>query len=148
MTGAGPAGSDGAVVPAPPAGPASLPRELKLIGRAILESAIQVHGTLGPGLLESVYEVCLSHELQQRGHRVLRQVGMPVLYGDLRFHTGMRLDLLVDDAVIVEVKTAERMNPLYDRQLLTYLRLTGKRLGYLINFNVAEIRTGIRRIIR
>lgn len=125
----------------------AVPRELKLIGHAILESAGKVHATLGPGLLETVYEVCLSHELQRRGLRVLRQVPMPVMYEELRFHTGMRLDLLVEDAVIVEIKTTERLHPVHEAQLLTYLKLTGRQLGYLITFNVSEIRSGIRRII-
>ena len=113
---------------------------------AIVDSAFRVHTTLGPGLLESVYEVCLAHELKKRGHSVDRQVALPVEYDGIRLNAGLRLDLLVNDSVIVELKVVDKMNPVYQAQLLTYLKLTGKRLGLLINFNVPLIKDGIKRL--
>ncbi|MGH8768600.1 MAG: GxxExxY protein [Burkholderiales bacterium] len=115
--------------------------------RTIVDAAFRVHTTLGPGLLESVYEQCLCHELRKRNVRFEAQVNLPIIYDDMRIDSGLRLDLLVEDQIIVELKATEKMVPLFEAQLLTYLKLTGKRLGLLINFNVPLIRDGIRRIV-
>ncbi|MGH8759426.1 MAG: GxxExxY protein, partial [Burkholderiales bacterium] len=115
--------------------------------RTIVDAAFRVHTTLGPGLLESVYEQCLCHELRKRNVRFEAQVNLPVIYDDMRIDSGLRLDLLVEDQIVVELKSTERMVPLFEAQLLTYLKLSGKRLGLLINFNVPLIRDGIRRIV-
>jgi GxxExxY protein len=126
----------------------SLPSELEAIGRQVLDSAIKVHRALGPGLLESAYEHCLAHELTARGAGVRRQVSLPIEYEGLRLEAGYRLDLVVGDAVIVEVKAVEAISRLYEAQLLTYLRLSGLRLGYLLNFNAVQLRHGLRRFVR
>lgn len=123
-----------------------IPKDIDRVARDIVDSAFAVHRALGPGLLESVYEACLAHELKKRGLRVERQVTLPVVYDDLRLDAGLRLDLVVNDCVIVELKVAEKMNPLFEAQLLTYLKLTGKRLGLLINFNVPLIKQGVKRL--
>lgn len=117
------------------------------ISGAIVDAALQVHRTLGPGLLESVYEQCLCYELRSRGLKCDRQVPVPVIYGDVRIETGLCLDLLVESLVIVELKAVEQMHPLYEAQLLTYLKLAKKELGLLINFNVPLLKHGIKRII-
>ena len=106
-----------------------------------------VHKTLGPGLLESTYELCLAHELARRERSVLRQVGLPVVYGEVKLDAGYRIDLIVDSDVIVEVKSVEALAPVHEAQVLTYLKLSGHRLGYLINFNVALLKQGIKRLI-
>jgi GxxExxY protein len=115
------------------------------IARAIVDSVFRVHSTLGPGLLESVYEACLRHELAKRGLTVRQQLALPIVYDGLRIETGLRIDLLVEDRVIVEVKAIEKLIALRDAQLLTYLRLSKRRLGLLINFNVLRIKDGIKR---
>jgi GxxExxY protein len=122
--------------------------ETERIAAAVVDAAFKVHSTLGPGLLESVYEACLCHELGQRGIPFQVQAALPVVYDGTRLDAGLRLDLLVASQVIVELKAVEKMVPLFDAQLLTYLKLTGLRLGLLINFNVPLIRDGIRRIVR
>ncbi|MBP2315316.1 GxxExxY protein [Azospirillum soli] len=126
--------------------PASIPTEIDHIARQAVDSAFRVHSTLGAGLLESVYESCLEHELRKRGLTVRRQVVVPVVYDDIRFDEGFRLDLLVENMIVIEIKAAERLLPVFEAQLLTYLKLTGLRLGFLINFNVGQIKDGIRRI--
>jgi GxxExxY protein len=113
----------------------------------IIGAALKVHTKLGPGLLESVYENALAYELRKSGHIVKNQVGIPVDYENVRFDIGFRLDILVDDLVIVEVKSVESLADVHHKQLLTYLRLTGKRLGLLINFNTSRLKDGIVRII-
>jgi GxxExxY protein len=118
------------------------------IGEAVIEAAYAVHSALGPGLLENVYEVCFCHELKKRGLAFQRQVKVPIVYNALKFDEGLRLDVLIDDLVICELKAAERYNPVFLAQVLTQLKLTGKRLGYLINFNVPLIKNGIKRVIR
>lgn len=128
--------------------PERIPEGLDKIGRAVVDSAFRVHRELGPGLLESVYEACLAHELQKRALSVRRQVAVPVVYDEIRFDTGFRLDLLVEDAVIVEAKAIDRLLPVFEAQILSYLRFTGHRLGYLINFHVPMIRDGIKRYAR
>jgi len=112
----------------------------------IVDAAYRVHKTLGPGLLESVYERCLEHELGKRGIDVRSQVLLPVMYDGIQIDSGLRLDLIVKGRIVVEVKAVEAMHSLYTAQLLTYLKLTGLRLGLLINFNVPLIRDGIKRI--
>ena len=106
-----------------------------------------MHTTLGPGLLESVYETCLAHELRTRGNVVKTEVSIPIVYGDVRLDAGLRIDLLINDLIIVEVKAVEAMNPVFKAQILTYLKLTRLRLGFLINFNVPLIKNGIERVI-
>jgi len=117
------------------------------IAKTILDAAYQVHSTLGPGLLESVYETCLEHELNLRKIEVKTQIILPVIYKGINVDSGYRLDMLVDDCVIVEIKSSEIINPVHCAQLLTYLRLTHKRLGLLLNFNAIHLRNGIKRII-
>lgn len=122
--------------------------ELNHISGAVVSSAIKVHSVLGPGLLESAYERCLIHELTKRGLRVASQVALPVEYDGIRIDAGYRLDLLVEDAVIVELKaTREGITELHKAQLLTYMKLTGKKLGLIINFNVVHLKEGIRRMV-
>jgi GxxExxY protein len=118
------------------------------IGKAIVDAAYAVHKALGPGLLEGVYEVCFCHELAKRGVTVERQVKVPIIYDGLRFDEGLRLDVLVDGRVICELKACEVAQPVHMAQLLTQLKLTGKRLGYLINWNVPVIKRGIQRVVR
>jgi GxxExxY protein len=124
-----------------------IPQETELVAKATIDAAYKVHKTLGPGLLESVYEACLAHELKRRGLVVETQVALPVVYEDIRLEAGLRLDMLIASQLLVELKAVERMNPLFEAQLLTYLRLTGYRLGLLINFNVILIKNGIKRIV-
>ena len=111
-----------------------------------MDAAFAVHSKLGPGLLESVYEVCLVHELKKRGLVVERQIPLPIEYDGIRLDAGLRLDLLVESCVIVELKAVESLLPVHKAQILTYLKLTGHRLGILINFHVSLIRDGIKRI--
>ena len=117
------------------------------VGRAVMDAAFAVHRALGPGLLESVYEVCLSEELRQAGLAVERQVGIPVAYGAVRLDVGYRLDLLVDKSVVVEVKSIDALASIHAAQLLTYLRFSGFRLGSLINFNTVRLKDGFRRFV-
>jgi GxxExxY protein len=117
------------------------------IAKQIVEATFRIHTTLGPGLLESVYDAVLSYELAQRGLRVSRQQPIPVVYGDVRIDTGFKADLIVEDKVIVEIKSVEALAPVHKKQLLTYLRLADKRLGLLINFHVVLIKDGITRIV-
>jgi len=124
-----------------------IPPEVEQAARITIDAAFKVHKTLGPGLLESVYEACLAHELRQRGIQVETQIALPVIYEGLRLEAGLRLDMLVANQLIVELKAVEKMNSLFEAQLLTYLKLTGRRLGLLINFNVPLIKHGIKRII-
>lgn len=113
----------------------------------IIGTAIQVHKELGPGLLESTYETCLEYELRQRGLKVARQVPMPINYKKVRLKTGYRLDLLVEDRVIVEVKAVDELMPIHQAQLLSYLNLAGLRVGLLMNFNERLLKEGIRRLV-
>jgi len=124
-----------------------LPANTEETARKTVDCAFRVHLALGPGLLESVYEVCLCHELHKSGLAFERQVSMPVLYDGLRLDAGLRLDVVVSGCVIVELKAVEQILPVHKAQMLTYLKLSGIRLGLLINFNVPTIKTGIQRII-
>jgi GxxExxY protein len=117
------------------------------VARQIVDAAYRVHTVLGPGLLESVYEAALAYELEKRGLRVIRQQAIPVVYEEVRIHTGFHSDVVVEDEVIVEIKALEIIAPVHKKQLLTYLKMADKRLGLLINFNVALIKDGITRIV-
>jgi GxxExxY protein len=117
------------------------------ISRSIVDAAYRVHVALGPGLLESVYLLALAWELEQRGLNVVRQCEIPVFYQGIRMEAGFRADLIIEDKVIIEIKSVETVAPVHKKQLLTYLRLANKRLGLLINFNVALIKDGIARIV-
>lgn len=125
----------------------TLSKEEEQIGKAIVNAAYIVHKKLGPGLLESVYEICFCYELQKAGFEAKRQVLTPVVYEGIKFDMGFRLDVLVEDLVICELKAVEAMNPVFDAQLLSHLKITKKRLGFLINFNVPLIKIGIKRMI-
>lgn len=117
------------------------------IATEIVDAAYKVHSELGPGLLESAYEVCLEHELTKRGLAVQRQVSLPVVYDSIEVDAGYRLDLVVDESVIIELKSVDAFQNIHLAQVLTYLKLGGYKLGFLINFNVAWIKDGIRRIV-
>ena len=117
------------------------------IARQIVDAAYRVHIGVGPGLLESVYEIVLADALQRRDLRVMRQQPVPIIYDGLQLQLGFRADMIVEDAVIVEVKSVEMIAAVHKKQLLTYLRLADKRLGLLINFNVALIKDGITRVV-
>ncbi|QTN33960.1 GxxExxY protein [Akkermansiaceae bacterium] len=116
------------------------------IASVIVDCAFKVHTKLGPGLLESAYEACLAHELKKRGLKVDRQIPQPVHYDDTFIDIGYRLDLLVNDSIIIELKAVEQILPIHHAQLMTYLRLSEKTLGFLINFNTVLIKNGIKRI--
>jgi GxxExxY protein len=117
------------------------------IATAILDAAFKIHRILGPGLLESVYQATLEFELQKRGLRVVPQVGLPVYYEEMKLELGFRVDLIVADKVIIEIKSVEALAPVHKKQLLTYLRLMDLRLGLLLNFNVELMKNGIQRVV-
>jgi len=117
------------------------------IAKEIVDAAYHVHKRLGPGLLESVYEVILAYELSERGLKVKRQVPVAIVYNDMKFNEGFRADLIIEKKVIVELKSVEKVLPVHKNQLLTYLRLADKRLGLLINFGSELIRDGISRVV-
>jgi len=117
------------------------------IAKQVVHASFMVHKTLGPGLLESVYEICLAHELRKVGLRVHRQEPVAIVYDNLRFEEGFRFDLLVEERVLCEIKSVQEVHPVCIAQLLTYLRLMDLRLGFLINFNVPLIKDGIQRIV-
>ncbi len=124
-----------------------IPEPTDRAAKAIVDAAYSVHNALGPGLLESVYEACLAHELKKRGLKIASQVSLPITYDGIRLDAGLRLDMLVEDCVIVELKAVDALLPVHQAQVLTYLKLTGHRLGLLINFNVPVIRHGIKRMV-
>jgi GxxExxY protein len=117
------------------------------LSRAILDAAFKVHTALGPGLLESAYEACLAYELRNEGLTVLTQVPLPLIYKEVRLDAGYRLDLLVEDMVVVEIKAVDALAAIHQAQVISYLRLSGKKLGILINFNSLHLRDGIRRVV-
>jgi GxxExxY protein len=121
--------------------------ELNEISGQIVDAAMKVHSQLGPGLLESAYEACLFFELNKRGLQVRRQVELPIVDDQVQIEVGYRIDLLVEDAVIVELKVIEHLLPVHEAQLLSYLKLSDKRLGLLINFHVTLLKNGIKRIV-
>ncbi len=116
-------------------------------GRKIVDAAYAVHKELGPGLLETVYESCFCHEPAERGCSVSRQISIPIVYKGIEFKEGLRLDVLVNDIVICELKAVDELNPVWQAQILSHMKITGKHLGYLINFNVPLIKQGIWRFI-
>jgi GxxExxY protein len=118
------------------------------IAKEIVDAAYTVHQTIGPGLLEQIYEVCFCHELHKRGLAFRRQVSVPITYDGIKFDEGLRLDVFVEELVVCELKAVEEMRPVFTAQLLSQLKLTGKRLGFLINFNVPKIKDGIKRVVR
>ena len=117
------------------------------IATAIVEAAYKLHTGMGPGVFETVYEVCLAHELRQRGYRVERQVPVPIVWDGIKFDEGFRADLIIDECVLIELKSIQALDSVHSKQVLTYLRLTEKRLGLLINFGAARIKDGIKRIV-
>lgn len=117
------------------------------LSELIIKAAIEVHRELGPGLLESIYEMCLAHELREQGVVVMQQLTVPIIYKGVRMPNDLRLDLLVDDRIIVEVKAVEELHPVHQAQLLTYLKLTDKRVGLLLNFNSPVLVKGIKRMM-
>jgi GxxExxY protein len=119
----------------------------EMVATKIVDAAYTVHKASGPGLLEKIYEVCFCHELTKRDISYQRQVVVPVEYDGITFDEGLRLDVLVEDIIICEIKAVEKMNPVWEAQLLSYLKLTGRRIGFLINFNIPIIKNGIKRII-
>jgi GxxExxY protein len=113
---------------------------------AIVDSGLKVHRALGPGLLESAYEHCLAYELASRGVALARQVPLPIVYKATRLDAAYRMDIVVDDAVVIEIKAVETLTRLYEAQVLTYLKLSGRRIGFLMNFNVELFKDGLRRL--
>ena len=124
-----------------------IPKHLEAIGSKVVDSAYSVHTQLGPGLLEKVYEICFCHELGKRGLKFVKQQNIPIEYDGIVFDEGLRLDVLVEDEVICELKAVEQLNPVWEAQILSHLKLTNNRLGYLINFTVPRIKNGIRRYV-
>ncbi len=121
--------------------------KLNQVTYEIIGAAYKVHSELGPGLLESAYEICLEYELQKKGLLVERQKPLPVVYENIKLDAGYRIDLLVETAVIIELKAVEEISPIHQAQLMTYLKLSGRKLGLLMNFNVTDMKKGIKRII-
>ncbi len=129
------------------AAPPQFTPHVNQITRCIVTAAMRVHSVLGPGLLESAYQACLLHELRKQGFRVASQVGLPVVYDGEKIDLGYRIDLVVENLVIVEIKCVEAINPVHQAQLLSYMRLSGRSVGLLINFHVAHLRDGIKRMV-
>lgn len=126
---------------------APIPPDVERVGKSVLDAAFKVHTVLGPGLLESVYKIALKHVLEKNGLLAEKEVSVPIMFEGERLDSALKIDLLVEKCVIVELKSVEKMNPVYEAQLLTYLRLTGNRLGYLVNFNVPHLKDGIKRMV-
>jgi GxxExxY protein len=124
-----------------------LAMEIELIAKNIVNSAIKVHKTLGPGLLESVYQKCLTFELENAGLNVKCETPVPVIYGDVKIDMGFRADMIVENSVIIENKTVDEIAPIHEAQLLTYLKITDMRLGFLLNWNVTLMKDGIKRMV-
>jgi len=121
--------------------------EVEKVGKAVLDAAFKVHTALGPGLLESVYETTTAYEIRKNGLTVATQVSQSIVYDNQELDSGFRLDMLVEKCVIVKVKSVETMHPVYEAQIMTYLRLSKVRLGFLINFNVKHLKDGIKRFV-
>ncbi len=121
--------------------------DLNEISGAVVDAGMKVHSALGPGLLESAYEACLVHELKKRGLALASQVALPVAYDGVRIDVGYRIDLIVEDSVVVELKAVEALLPIHQAQLLSYLKLSSRKLGLLINFNVLHLKEGIKRVV-
>jgi GxxExxY protein len=123
------------------------PISVQEISHAVITAAMRVHSELGPGLLESTYTACLQHELKKAGLKSDAQVGLPVVYDGVKLDLGYRIDLLVEDLVIVELKSVDAIAPVHQAQIISYLKLSGRSLGLLINFNVAHLKDGIKRFV-
>jgi GxxExxY protein len=117
------------------------------LSKIILDAAFRVHTALGPGLLESAYEACLAYELRNEGLEVLTQVPLPLVYREVRLDIGYRLDLVVEDLVVVEIKSIDSLVAIHQAQVISYLKLSGKKLGIIVNFNCLHLRDGIRRVV-
>jgi GxxExxY protein len=122
-------------------------KDLNQISGEIVDAAIKVHSALGPGLLENAYRCCMLHELTKRGLKVVPEMILPVIYDGVRIDVGYRLDLIVEDCVIIEAKSVQKLIPIHEAQLLTYLKLSGVKVGLLMNFNVLRMKEGIKRLI-
>lgn len=120
--------------------------EINKLSGLVIEAAMRVHSSLGPGLLESTYEACMLHELRKNALEVGSQLSLPVFYDGVKIDAGYRIDLMVDDSIIVELKAVEKILPIHEAQLLSYLKLSKKSLGLLINFNVVHLKDGIKRM--
>lgn len=120
----------------------------EFLGSRIVNAAYVVHKELGPGLLEKIYEICMAHVLEKEGIKVIRQTDLPVVFQGIKFKEGLRLDLYIETLVICEVKAVDEINPIWQSQILSHLKLTGHHLGFLINFNVQYIKDGIRRYVK
>jgi GxxExxY protein len=123
-----------------------IPQDVDLVARSVVDAGLRIHTALGPGLLESAYEHCLAFEMERRGYAIRRQIALPILYEGVKLEAGYRIDLLVADRVIVEVKAVDMLTPVHQAQLLTYLKLSGCRVGLLMNFNVPLFKDGVRRM--
>lgn len=121
--------------------------EMEDIARCIVNSGFRVHEQLGPGLMEKVYEICLEYEISKHGYEVRSQVSVPVFYDGIKLHDAFRADLVVADQIIIEIKAVEKDNPVWQAQVISYLKLMDKKLGFLINFNVPLFKNGIKRFI-
>jgi GxxExxY protein len=119
--------------------------EVNPLSKEVVDAAVRVHTQLGPGLLESAYEGCLAQELRLRGLHVQTQLAVPVFYEGVKIDVGYRIDLMVEDLIVIEVKSVETLLPVHEAQVITYLKLSGKRLGFLMNFNVRLMKVGLRR---
>lgn len=126
---------------------AALSPEVEALATSAVDAGFRVHAALGPGLLESAYEHCLAYELERRGCVVRRQVALPLVYETVKLDAGYRIDLLVAGAIVIEVKSVEALAPIHQAQLLTYLKLSGCRLGFLMNFNVPLFKQGLKRMV-
>ncbi|MEO7838252.1 MAG: GxxExxY protein [Anaerolineales bacterium] len=124
-----------------------IPADVERLGKIALNAAFKVHTTLGPGLLESVYQVAMKHVIEKSGVVVKTDVKLPIMFEGIKLESGLHLDMLIEKCVIVELFSVEKMNPLYQKQLLTYLRLSRLRLGFQINFNVPYLKDGIKRFV-
>ena len=122
-----------------------LPEDLERLATVVVDAAIKVHSVLGPGLLESVYEACLAYELTNRGLKVASQVWLPIIYEGMKLDAGLRIDLLIEDQIVIELKSVETILPVHHAQLITYLKLSGHRLGFLMNFNARLLKDGLHR---
>ena len=120
---------------------------IELNYKRLLDACFKVHKSLGPGLLESSYELCLAYELQKAGLQVATQVPMPIIYEEVKLDAGYRIDLLVENSIVVEIKAVEEFHPIHLAQILTYLKLSGNRLGLLVNFNFGLLKNGIKRVV-
>ncbi|MDN3513308.1 MAG: GxxExxY protein [Candidatus Brocadia sp.] len=122
--------------------------DIEEIGKKIIGAAIKVHRALGPGLLESAYQTCLDYELRKTGLKVEREISLPIKYEDVKIDAGYRIDMLVEDCIIIENKTVEKLLPIHDPQLLTYLKMKNCKLGFLLNWHVTLMKDGIKRMVR